>query len=258
MKSAADLEPVTPDPRKLRRTAWILVAIMVLGGWLVLRYYEQWSARKANDERPARVHQIRKERDLRMVRQDGKIVDLFELRGAVWAVNTVSLGNPELSARSLGVMRRLAEKYNVSSDFKLVSLVVDPPSEAELLPSLEKFAGAQGMDLPYWWLGGTQAATMHKFIKNELKTAVFPHQEDSVWKFDTSIILIDREGHVRRAVVPQQRGGPPYVATFDFDQAAAWDEKDVLTGTELNNEQQLEQLLIKTIDLLLAEIPEKR
>jgi hypothetical protein len=28
-----ELEPVVPDPKKLRRTAWILVAIMIVGGF---------------------------------------------------------------------------------------------------------------------------------------------------------------------------------------------------------------------------------
>ncbi len=66
-------------------------------------------------------------------------------------------------------------------------------------------------------------------------------------------MLIDRAGHVRRAVVPQQRGGQPYVATFDFDQAARWDEEGKKTGTDRNNAAELELLLGKTIDALLTE-----
>ncbi|NJM36854.1 MAG: hypothetical protein HC845_02695 [Akkermansiaceae bacterium] len=65
--------------------------------------------------------------------------------------------------------------------------------------------------------------------------------------------MIDKNGHIRRAVVPQKRGGPPFVATFDFAQAASWDAKGAKTGTERNNAQELEFLLNATIDKLLEE-----
>jgi cytochrome oxidase Cu insertion factor (SCO1/SenC/PrrC family) len=256
MSLPADYEPATRDPKRLRRTAWILVAIMLLGGWLVLKAYETWAIRQSKDERPARIHQIRKERDLRVIRQDGKTMDLFELRGSVWLVNAVSLENPTTSGRGLAVMKRLAGKYAGTAGFKLVSLVVDPPPADALVPTLARHAQTHGMNPPQWWLAGTEAATMHKFIKNELKAGLFPHQENGAWIYDTSLVLIDREGHVRRAVVPQQRGGPPFVAAFDFDQAAHWDREGKKTGTARSNEAELEALLEKTIDALLSETPE--
>ncbi len=51
--------------------------------------------------------------------------------------------------------------------------------------------------------------------------------------------------------------GPPFIATFDFEQAADWDAGDILTGTEHTNVAQLEILLNNTIDKLLAEESEK-
>jgi hypothetical protein len=60
-------------------------------------------------------------------------------------------------------------------------------------------------------------------------------------------------GHVRRAVVPQKVGGPPFIATFDFAQAAEWDLKGTKTGTDRSNVEELELLLNHTIDKLLAE-----
>jgi cytochrome oxidase Cu insertion factor (SCO1/SenC/PrrC family) len=260
MTLPADFEPAPRDPGKLRRTAWILVGIMLVGGFLILRAYEKMSREQAADTRPAKIHQIRKERDLRVIRQDAKTADLFDLRGKVFAVNVVSLTNPDVGRRSREVMKRLAAKYQSTVDFHLVSLVVDPPPTAETSASLAKAAAESGMTLPQWWLGTNDAPTLHKFIKQELKANLFPHQEDGVWTFDTSIMLIDREGHLRRAVVPQQRGGQPYVATFDFDEAASWDARGVKVkpDTELTNEAQLAQLLETTIDTLLAERPSPR
>ena len=80
-----------------------------------------------------------------------------------------------------------------------------------------------------------------------------PGEVEGRWKFDPSIVLVDRNGHLRRAVVPQKKGGPPYIAPFDFDQAAQWDAEGKKTGTDLSNAQQLELLLMETIEKLLAE-----
>jgi cytochrome oxidase Cu insertion factor (SCO1/SenC/PrrC family) len=253
MNLPADMEPAVRDPRKLRRTAWILVAIMVLGGWLVIKSYETWAMRQTRDDRPSHIHRIRKERDLRVMRQDGKTAELYDLRGKVWVVNTLALGAPDNSPRSIEVMKRLSEKYAGEKDFALVSLVLDPPPAEQLAAALETRAQSLGMRLPQWWLASNDMATTHKFIKSELRANVFPHQKDGRWIHDPSIVLIDRNGHVRRAVVPQQRGGQPYVAAFDFDQAARWDEQGIKTGTDRSNADELELLLDRTIHELLAE-----
>jgi hypothetical protein len=114
------------------------------------------------------------------------------------------------------------------------------------------------MTLPQWWLAANEAPTMHKFIKSELKAGIFPHQENGEWIYETSIVLIDRQGHLRRAVVPSRGGGTPYVTGFDFDQAAQWDAEGRLTGNERSNVEQLDHLLAETIETLLSEDPEFR
>ena len=58
--------------------------------------------------------------------------------------------------------------------------------------------------------------------------------------------------------MPQKQGGPPFIATFDFQQAAAWDAKGAKTGTDRNNLQELEHLLNQTIDKLLVEQLDKQ
>lgn len=248
-----DFEPAVRDPKKLARTAWILVAIMLAGGWLILKSYEKWAVQQSADDRPSIVHRIQQERSLRMIRQDGKTADLFDLRGHVLALHVISLKHPEVSARSRAVMKRLAEKYSVNPEFNLVTLVLDPMPADEIVSQLRETATAEGMVLPQWWIGGNEQATLHKFIRNELKPSTPPALVDGKWVFDPSIVLVDKTGHLRRAVVPQKQGGPPFVAPFDFDQAAEWDSAGKKTGTDLSNEAQLEVLLAKTIDKLLAE-----
>jgi cytochrome oxidase Cu insertion factor (SCO1/SenC/PrrC family) len=247
------LEPTERDPKRLRRTAWILVAVMVVGGFAILKAYEAMAKNQAKDSRPAMVHRIRQERDLRIVTQDGKTHDLHELRGSVVLLHAISHKHPEDSNRALEVMKRAAAKFAGRSDVRFVSLIVDPIPAAELTRTLESCAAERGMDPGRWWLGSNESATLHKFMKNELKMHTFPHEQNGRWIFDTSVILIDREGNLRRAVVPQQRGGPPYIASFDFAQAAAWDEQGALTNTERTNQEELEHLLLETTERVLNE-----
>ena len=247
------LEPAIRDPKKLRNTAFILIGIMLFGGVFVLRAYEKWTLGQAKDDRPAIIYRITKERDLRMLRQDGKEADIADLRGSVIAINVFSLRDPEIAARSMEVMKRLAENRATGKNFTLVSLLVDPFPADEIIATLSQTAATNGMKLPQWWLGSNEPKTLHKFIKNELKANTYPNETTGKWDYYGAIVLIDKDGHIRRAVVPQKQGGPPFIATFDFDQAAAWDAKGAKTGTSLNNSEQLETLLNHTIDKLLAE-----
>jgi hypothetical protein len=247
------LEPAVRDPKKLRNTALILLGVMLVGGWLVLKAYEQWSVKQSQDDRPAVIYRITPERDLRMLRQDDTEANLVDLRRKVIAVNVSSLRDPQASELSMAVMKRLAESRAGNGDFHLVTLIVDPASREELPKILATTAATHGMKLPQWWVGSNEPVTLHKFIKNELKANIYPHELGGKWLYDSAIVLIDRNGHIRRAVVPQQRGGPPFIATFDFEQAAAWDAKGAKTGTDRTNVGELEVLLNKTIDKLLAE-----
>jgi cytochrome oxidase Cu insertion factor (SCO1/SenC/PrrC family) len=248
-----NFEPAVRDPRKLRLTAWILVAIMVVGGGLIFTAYHRWSLDKASDTRPAVIHRIKQERDLRIIRQDGKTHDLFELRGKVWAAHLVSTSNPQISQRSLAVMKRLAGKFSYRQDFHLVTLVIDPIPAEQATSTLVDYANANGIQLSQWWVGTNEPKTLHRFVKNELKGSLFPHLENDRWMHDPSIVVIDRGGHLRRAVVPRKSGGTPLVLPFDFEQAASWDAKGLKSGSSRSNEEELEAVLQQTIQTLLTE-----
>lgn len=252
------LEPVTPDPKKLRRTALILVGIMIIGGIVILKAYEKRTREGEKDPRPSFVTQISGTKDLKFMRQDGEVTDLMSLKGKVVVVQCLPQSQPD--EMTIGVMKRLSEKFADKEDFALVTLMLDPGPADGLKDELEKLAGTLGATLPQWTVATNERPTLHKFVKNEFKANRLPHVEDGKWLYDGSLVLIDKNRHVRRAVVPQKRGGAAYVAAFDFAQAKEWDDKKITTKTKLSNVEQIEVLLGETVGVLLKEkvTPEKQ
>lgn len=247
------LQPAVRDPKALRRTAITLVVIMLLGGVMVHLAYRKWSKNHQQDTEPARISRIVPGRELDVLKQDGSRGRLPDGNGKVWVVVAVSSAAPETSAISTGVMKRLAEHYAANDDVVFATLVIDPGAPEQLEALLKAESDKLAAKLPKWWVVSTEPQTLHKFIKNEFKPSLYPHEENGKWVYDTSIVLIDRNRHIRNAVIPQKRGGEPYVARFDFDQAAEWDSKGVKTGTDRTNVQELEGVLQSTIEQLRAE-----
>ncbi len=251
MQVANDMEPVVSDPTKNLRVALILLGVMVLGGVMILKAYNKRTEEGEKDARPSLLTQISETKDLTFLRQDGEISDLMSLKGKVLLVQCLPLAQPD--EMTTAVMKRISETYAGNGDLVLVTLVLDPGSAEKLQGQLQEVAVGLGAELPQWIVASNERETLHKFIKNEFKANRLPHEEDGKWLYDKSLVLVDRNRHVRRAVVPQKRGGAAYVAPFDFEQAAEWDVKSIRTGTDLNNTQQLEVLLGETIETLLNE-----
>ncbi|WP_411825325.1 hypothetical protein [Luteolibacter sp. AS25] len=249
--SASNLEPVTPDPKKLRRTALVLFIIMIVGGIVILKAYEKRTKEGQQDDRPSLLTKISETKDLNYLKQDGVIGELMDLKGKVIVVQSLPQSQPD--EMTVSVMRRLAEKYDGNEDFALVTLVLDPGPAAGLKAQLQDVAEKIGADLPQWTVASNERESLHKFIKNEFKANMLPHETEGEWLYDKSLVLIDKERHVRRAVVPQKRGGAAYVAAFDFEQAEEWDKEGIKTGNDLNNAEQMEVLLTDTIEILLNE-----
>ncbi len=246
-----DLEPVTPDPKKLRRTAFILILVMIVGGFVILKAYEKRSKEAAKDNRPSYVTRITEQKDLVFKRQDGEFKDLLSLKGKVVVVQC--LASTQDDNLTTPAMQRLAEKYQGSEDVVLVTLMLDAGPSEGLKEQLAQLSTKLGANLPQWTVASNERPTLHKFIKNEFKANLLPYEKDGVWKYDRSLFLIDKNRHVRKAVIPQKRGGAPYVASFDFEQAQKWDDEGLVTKTENTNVQQLEILLGETIDVLCQE-----
>jgi cytochrome oxidase Cu insertion factor (SCO1/SenC/PrrC family) len=251
LTTPANLEPVPRDEKKLRRTAWILVFFALVGGVVIFMAYERYASQANREGRPSYVGELRY--NLPVLRQDGIRTGFDELQGKVWILHSISVSQPETCALSVQVMKDLAQKYQGQDDVVLISAVIDPGDADQAGAKLQAEAARLGAKLPQWWIVTTEPKVLHKYLKDKCKLGMLAHQDQGTWVYDTSLVLVDRNLKLRKAVIPQQRGGPPYVTGFDFAQASSWDTKGVKTGTERSNVGEMQRLLEDTIEILRNE-----
>lgn len=248
----AGLEPVVVDRKKLKKTALYIVIFCFISAVIVLWNYSIAASKQNNSDRPAYHGNVFF--NLKLIRQDGKIAGFEEFEGKVWIIQPHSVTQPETCQLGTEAIQRLSKKYK---DVAFVSLVIDPGPGEEALKKLKEAAEKYAATIPQWYFATTDPVVLHKYLKDKCRLGTLPHFHEGKWLYDSSLILIDRDMKLRRAVIPQQKGGRPYVTGFDFQQAAEWDAEGIKTGTENTNLQEMQLLIEKTIDRLLADAPKK-
>jgi len=243
------LEPAVRDPRKLRRTALILVVIMITSAVGILYSYFKWAEKEANNETPAFKGRI--EKNFKVWRQDESEGDFAAMDGEVYVIAPVVFSDPAGWKTTRAVLERLAKRYADRKDFHIVSMTIDP--EGESPAKLKGYAEELGATLPQWWLCGAREESVHKFLKNNLKMEIYPHRKDGKWIYDGSLVLIDRDRHIRQATRKSSKVKRDAVV-FNFEQAAAWDAEGRTAGLEegKTNVQTLEDMLVKAVDHVLS------
>jgi len=237
------LEPAIRDPRKLRRTALILFAIMLIGGPVILYAYSLKAKKDAYDPRPPIYGRLNE--NLAVVRQDGSSAGLLDLDNCVWLASAVSVNQPDSWKRSREVMQRMRDHYAGNKEVRFVCLTIDPNKETPEV--LAKTAKEVGAELPTWWFAGAGQEFIQKYLKDKFKLGAMPSFDGQQWSYNSKIIVVDRNRHLR-----QGKNGRA-VVDFDFDAAASYDAKGLKSGSDKTNEALMEEVLIKTIDTLLAE-----
>lgn len=242
------LEPAIRDPRKLRRTAFILVGIMIAGGIGILAAYNKVAKKQAYDPRPPIYGRLNE--NLAVVRQDGSAAGLLELDNCVWLACAVSVNQPDSWKRSREVMQRVQKKYAGNPTVRLVCITVDPENETPAV--LARAAAETGAELPTWWFAGagadfTQKDLIRKYLKDKFKLGVMPSYSNGKWSYNPKVMVVDRNRHLR-----QGKNGRA-VVEFDFDAAASYDAKGLSSGSNKTNAELMEEVLIRTIEALLAE-----
>ncbi|MGE9270287.1 MAG: SCO family protein [Verrucomicrobiales bacterium] len=261
---AQDMEPAERDPVKLRRTAFILVGMMVLGAVFVLIAYNRDAARRAEDDRPAMISRING--NFRLWRQDESEAALLDMEGKVIVIAPVVFSQSDWGA-TREALKALAERYEEGGEVRVLMLTLDPESESP--EKLAQYAEELGAELPFWWLAAARDESVHKFVKNRLKANLYPYQEDGVWIYDPSLVLVDRHRHIRKPTIRMRKPSGKWLnervpVNLDFVEAARldaegipagyeWDEEGNQMPISASNVEAMKELLFKTVDQLLAE-----
>jgi len=241
------LIPAERDPVKLRRTALTLVTLMIVSAIGVYIAYMKLAERQASDETPSFKGRI--EKNFKVWRQDESEGDLAEMDGEVYVIAPVLFSKPETWRHTREVLERLSRRYAERSDFHIICLTVDP--EGEPPAKLKGYAEELGAKLPQWWLGATREESVHKFLKNILKMEMIPHKVDEEWVYDGTLVVIDRDRHIRKGTVRTDKRAR-MDAPFDFEAAAKWDAEHPTPGDPTRVSRDLENLLQHVIDHVLA------
>lgn len=256
---AHDLEPAERDPVKLRRTAMVLVGVMVIGAVFVLAAYQRDAKKRAEDDRPAIVTRL--EKNFKVWRQDESEAGLIATDPkdrVVQVIAPVVFKEPATWAHTRDILQRLDERFGGRDDFRLVCITLDPENEPP--PYLAEVAEDLGATLPDWWVCGSREESVHKFFKNTLKAGVMPKKREGGWHYDPALVVIDRDRHVREATIRARKPSGKLLnhrqrVSFDFEQAAEWDAQGRETGEDKSNVEILEELLVETIEYVLNERP---
>jgi len=238
------LEPAIRDPKALRRTAIILLVVIIAGGIGIIMAYAKLTERQAMDPRP--IFEGRLNENLGVVRQDGTAGGLLDLDGKVWLACAVCVNQPESWARSREVMARLAKHYAGNDQVALVCLTIDPDREPPEV--LAKTAKELGAEVPKWWFAAAGQEFVQRYLKDKFRLGALPYQVDGKWVYNPKILVVDKNHHLRAG-----KNGKA-VVEFDFDRAASWDAEGKNEGIDKKtNVETMEDVLIRTVDALLLE-----
>lgn len=237
------LEPAVRDPRKLRNTALILVALIFVSAIGIFLAYVQLSKNQNSATRPHIVGRLNE--NLGVIRQDGLATGFEPLDGKVWVAAAVCVNQPDSWKRSREVMQRLSKHYGNNPDFHLVCITVDPDKETPEM--LAKAAQDLGAKLPQWWFVAAGREFTHKYLKDKFLLGSMPREVDGKWEYNPKIIVVDRNRHLRTGKVGKAS------IEFDFDAAAKWDAEGKNKGIDKSNVEQMEDVLIQTIDTVMTE-----
>ena len=244
---AEPLIPAERDPVKLRRTALTLVTLMIVSAVGIYIAYMKLAERQAANETPSFKGRI--EKNFKLWKQDGSEGSLAEMEGQVYVIAPVLFSKPDGWKNTRGVQERLAKRYADRKDFHILCLTVDP--EGEPPEKLAVYAKELGAELPQWWLGATREESVHKFLKNTLKMETIPHKKDGEWDYDGTLVVIDRDRHIRKGTVRTDKRAR-MDAPFNFEAAAKWDLDHPTEGDPNRVSRDLENLLVDVIDHVLA------
>ncbi|NNC87989.1 MAG: hypothetical protein HKN82_05955 [Akkermansiaceae bacterium] len=188
------LEPAENDPVKNRRTALVLLALIVVGGVMIMVAYmikRKGDLAERAKGRPPIVARLKS--NFAVVRHDGETVAISDLKGKVWLATTICLSQPEDTAETLRAMQAVAGDRPAEDRLRFVCFTIDP--ERDRPADLAAFAGKLGLaDDERWWFVAAGEEKLRAYLKNQLRLGAVTEgeQDGRPWlRFDPLITLVD-------------------------------------------------------------------
>ncbi|MBT8044025.1 MAG: hypothetical protein KJO79_03660 [Verrucomicrobiae bacterium] len=238
-----ELEPVERNPAELRRTAFKLIAIMLIGAVVVLTAYFVKSRQKAeaNYGRPPIVAKLT--RNFAAKNQDGKLVAIYDLEGKVWFAVPVCVSQLDENKHALQKMKDISEHYAGNDDLRFVAVSIEGADQGVNPESLKQAMNKLGITDPRWWFLTTGDTDKQRgYIKDQLRLGIVSPRADGdaagKWTFPSQIALIDQGMHLRQR--------------YDFREARDFEikaEKELEKRPELREEKGFD-LVLNAVDEL--------
>ncbi|MBK1830059.1 hypothetical protein JIN77_04955 [Verrucomicrobiaceae bacterium R5-34] len=195
-----DLEPAERNPAELRRTALILVAIMILGAAFVLYAYVQHE-RQQDPDRPPIVTKITK--NFAAKNQHGQLVSLSDLEGSVWFAAPISVTQLDENKHAIAMLKEIAAHYQDHEKVRFVLISIEGADQGVEPEQLAEAAEKLGLTDAKWWLLTTGDTKKQRgYIKDQLRLGLVSEREEGdpagKWKFPSQIALLDPAMHLRQ------------------------------------------------------------
>ncbi len=204
MKSAAEgLEPAEATPAQLRKTAFILLGIILIGAVAITTSYIATAERQQKEFRPAFVNELKGHIKLQL--SDGQIVDTSQIKEDIWLYYQTSF-----SQRNNHPEREKALALLPHEGVRQIEFYVDvDPNKKEdqaLMATLESEPGV--------WKVAAKNEVLEKYLKSGIRFGTIPHHKDGKLIYDTSIALLKRDRPEGKNPRVHIRG-----EMFDFERA---------------------------------------
>lgn len=125
---------------------------------------------------PGITPQLTLEKDLTLTNQDGKEVQLSELKGKVWAFAQFYATCPMCAKRNAQGLKQLYETFKSDPNFQLVCITVNP--EEDTPEKMKSYAESLGADSSNWWFLTGDATSLKDYMVNEMKYDPIQKRED--------------------------------------------------------------------------------
>ncbi len=173
MKRALDnpeYEPPVRDPKAIRNTVISLVAIMLLGGFLIVWKYQQKMADDYEEVKKGRsamsLGNVRKNFQMQAI--DGKVYDFTILEDKVTLIAVISVNLPKQSQIIIDEMKLAAKHFSGEERLQMVCVSADDVSKVSV-DELKAFAEKAGIPEKDWYVLTANEKGYTGYIKDGLK-----------------------------------------------------------------------------------------